>query len=96
MTQAKEIPAGTIVALSSGEYSDYSVLMFARVIKPLNADVWQEMGTGCQDSEVSHDYEYCNLYKCAPWLVTNGYIEEIEYTELHVGAYGHMPDWNMA
>lgn len=98
MTQATEIPVGAMIALSSGEYSDYRVGCFSRVLRPLNEAVWEEMRSACT---VPPDYDPTESprfdeYKAVPWLVANGYIEELPYTELHLGDYGELPKWATA
>ncbi len=76
MTQASEIPAGTLVAFSSGEYSDYRVNSFGRVLKPINRDVWELMGKSCSVAP-EWDKEGDKLFqedRAVPWLIANGYI----------------------
>ena len=98
MTQASEIPAGTLVAFSSGEYSDYRVNSFGRVLKPINRDVWELMGKSCSVAP-EWDKEGDKLFqedRAVPWLIANGYIEEIEWHELHLGSYAGFNDWSYA
>lgn len=95
MTQAKQIEAGEIIALSSGEYSDYRIGAFSKVLKPINEEVWQLMGESCRGN-YQWDKEYFEEGKAVPWLVANGYIEEIAYTELHLGDYGRLSPWSDA
>ena len=98
MTQATEIGIGETVAFSSGEYSDYRIGSFAKVLKPINAGVWESLREGCTeppeyDKTASPRFDE---YKAVPWLIANGYIEEIEYTELHLGDYDTLPNWSEA
>ena len=94
MTQATEFPAGSVVAFSSGEYSDYSIGAFSKVLKPINEAVWNAMRAACKGTD--WDPDRFDDGKAVPWLVANGYIEEIEYQELHLGDYGRCPDWGNA
>jgi hypothetical protein len=98
VTQATELPVGSVVAFSSGEYSDYRVGSFARLLKPLNAEVWEQMSEACT---APPDYDKNGIprfdeYKAVPWLLANGYIEEIDCTELHLCDYGQAPSWSDA
>lgn len=98
MTQATEIAVGETVAFSSGEYSDYRIGSFAKVLKPINQEVWELMREACTEPpeyDKTADPRF-DEYKAVPWFVSNGYIEEIEYTELHLGDYGRCPDWSDA
>lgn len=98
MTQATEIAAGQVITLASGEYSDYRVILVARVLKPINAALWEQMRLACF-APPSYDPEDDPCFQvdmCAPWLLNNDIIEEIEYTELHLGDYGELPKWENA
>lgn len=98
MTQATEIRVGQMVAFSCGEYSDYSISGFSRVLKPINEAVWDAMVAGCTapPSYDPDDDPRFHEEKAVPWLVANGYVEEVEYTELHLGDYGRAPRWTHA
>jgi hypothetical protein len=98
MTQATEIKVGEVVAFSSGEYSDYRIGSFAKVLKPLNAEVWETMRVACTvppEYDPEGDPRF-DEYKAVPWLVANGYIEEVTYTELHLGDFNRLPRWENA
>jgi hypothetical protein len=98
MTAKTQIEVGEVVAFSSGEYSDYRIGSFAKVLKPLNKAVWDEMVAACTvppDYDPDGDPRF-DEDKAVPWLVKNGYIEEVEYTELHLGDYHRAPAWENA
>lgn len=98
MTQATQIEVGKIVAFSSGEYSDYRIFCFAKVMKSINESVWEQMRTECSEIPSWGDEgdRRFSDEKALPWLIANGYIEEIEYTELHLGDYGRLSNWSEA
>lgn len=89
----KPIEAGQIVALTSGDYSDYQVQAFAKVLKVIDKDVWLAAITACRDKNYKI---YTNESRVAPWLTENGYIEVIEYTELHIDDHESNNDWEDA
>lgn len=86
MTTAIEIGVGQVIALTSGEYSSYRVISFAKVLKPINAAVWDEMVKACTTRHELYPEEppYFDDEKATPWFVDQGYIEDVEYTELHL------------
>lgn len=90
-----QINPGDVVAFSSGEYSDYRVGSFARALKPITKEVWEELGKACSkppEWDKDGDPRF-DEYKAVPWLVARGYIEEIEYHEMWMGDYGRLPKW---
>lgn len=94
MTQAKQIEVGTVVAISTGCYSDYGVGPFGKVLKPINQEVWEAMAEAAFEPNYwggRHDHS-----KAEAWLIAQGYIELIEYTELHLGDYGSIEPWASA
>jgi hypothetical protein len=98
MKSGHELPAGTVVAISTGEYSDYRVGAFVKLLKPINEAVWEEMGKACSAPR-SYDPDgdpRFDEYKAIPWLVAHGYAEEIEHVELHMGDYGRLASWSEA
>ena len=100
MTQATEIPVGTVVVFSTGEYSDYGYCGMVRVLKPLHADLWENMRTAANvlPDYAQGDEQYRRFDEGAAiaWLVAQGYVEEMEYTELHMGDYDACPRWSDA
>lgn len=98
MEKGKELPAGTTVAFSTGSYSDYSVGPFGKLLKPLNEGTWDAM---CDAASAPPDWDpqgdpRFNSDKALEWLRANGYIEEVEYVELHLGDYSQRPSWGHA
>lgn len=98
MEKGKELPAGQVVAFSTGCYSDYSVNAFGKLLKPMNEAAWNQM---CADCTAPPDYypegdPRFDSDKAMEWLRANGYIEEIEYVELHMGSYRETPNWEDA
>jgi hypothetical protein len=63
----------------------------------MNEAAWQEMVAGCS-KPASYDPEYIRFEEdeAIAWLKANGYIEEVEYVELHLGDYGRAPRWENA
>jgi hypothetical protein len=90
MTTETQIPAGKILMLSSGEYSDYSVMGVFRTLKPITQDVYSAMRDACFSA--SPGYDRYEVGKAAPWLIVNGYVEEVEHEELYLGDYGRIPE----
>lgn len=98
----KVFTRGELVALSSGEYSDYRVDGLFKVLKDFDAQIllveWaEETGRKLEKGVVEIDYLNENI-KFIGWLNKKGYIEHMDYRELHTGSYGktHLSDFSEA
>lgn len=97
MKSGYEVPAGQTVMFSSGCYSDYSVGCIGKLLKPLNEAAWNEMCAFANGpSEWRPNGGYFETDKAMTWLREHGYIEDMEYVELHLGDYGDAPKWEDA
>ena len=82
--EAKEVKGlvEEIVVLSNGEYSDYSIEGVFKVKKELNQEVlstiWEELNKGTV---------YISYSDLVMLLLSEGYVERIEYKEIYLGAY---------
>lgn len=78
---------GDIILLSNGEYSDYSFAGPFRVLKPLNfnSELLKELQGNWKPS--SH-WEQFSPDSVIGGLTSLGYIEDIESSEVWIGAYG--------
>ena len=88
----KDIPAGTLVLVSQGEYSDYTVLAVARTLKPIDEKVWDEMKAACKSLRETDANSWGELSHALPWFLKNGYMEEVEHQEMHLG-YIDLLNW---
>lgn len=78
MMDKMPLKKGTIVVISSGEYSDYYVNGVVKIAKDCNFnDAIKEVGK-------------TNTYSLMVKLLKAGYIEDVEYTEVHLGSYGEI------
>jgi len=73
---------GQILALSAGEYSDYSVYMFAKVLKDFTQQEVVDLYPGNKE-----DYNF-DEDKFLKFLVDNRYVKEIDYVEWNFSCYG--------
>lgn len=96
MQKGHELPAGQTVMFSSGAYSDYSVMSFGKLLKPLNEAAWDEMCKASLRESTWKPDGYFESDKAMEWLRSNGFIEEVEYVEIHMGDYGDRPKWEHA
>lgn len=90
------IPVGTLVLLTTGAYSDFEVGALLRVRRPIDADVWAQLGAACTGKD---DPKYPNFFDhslAVPWLLAQGYAEEVAMTELHTDSYGEQTPWEDA
>ena len=81
--QIETIKAGTLLTISTGEYSDYNVHGVFRVLKDITQDDYDAFRVEDGDA-------YCDISVTLAKMVTSGYIEDVPSTELHLGAYGEL------
>ena len=84
--------AGELMTTSTGEYSDYQVNGIFRALKSFDAQAllvkWaestgREINNGIvRSNRINKNIEFLG------WLNKSGYVEDIEYRELHIGSYG--------
>ena len=83
---------GELMAISTGEYSDYCINGLFKVLISFDAqeklEEWaKETGRALVDGEVKSDYMNKEIEYMA-WLSKNEYVENVEYRELHTEDYG--------
>ena len=98
----KTFKKGELMTVSHGEYSDYCVMGLFRVLVDFNAEevlqVWvKESGPGFKSRwngdngyafDKGHEL-YGETQTCfLGWLNLNGFIQDVDYRELHIGNYG--------
>lgn len=76
------IKAGTLLTISTGCYSDYSVHGVFRVLKDITQEDYESFRV--------EDDGWCDLSEVIAKMATLGYIENVESTELHLGSYGEL------
>lgn len=79
--------AGTLLMVDSGEYSDYGVTGFFVVLKDFNP--MKELEEYKSSNKID-DYFYDNTDKYFGSLVSKGYLVDINYANLYLGAYGDL------
>lgn len=88
MSQNPKFDAGTIIILAEGEYSDYRTGPLFRCLKDVNLeDLAREFYPNAPKSEWS-GRRNADASTFTLWLIQNGWVEELEYSEVHVGSYG--------
>ena len=90
MKKGQELPAGTILMLSAGEYSGYGIIVIGKLLKPINETVWNEMNAALTKDG------WFERHLALPWLLEHVYLEEMEYVELTMIDYGIPTDWECA
>ena len=73
---------GEFLRLSSGDYSDYGIRLVCRVLKEFDEhEVYDNYGGEKGDYEFDTD-------EFIAYLIKEGFIEEIDYTEWNCESYG--------
>lgn len=73
---------GQLLLLSTGEYSDYDIHVVCRVLKNFDSREVSLSYNGKRDDYDFDDDAFTH------YLTSNGYIEDVDYQEWHLGSYG--------
>ena len=84
MSELQEIQAGTLVAFSEGEYSDYNYLGHFVALSTITNDDYQK---AAREELVKGAYEQ-NHFKVIANLIRAGKLLEVTCSEVFLGAYG--------
>jgi len=90
---------GQMLTFAEGEYSDYCVNGLARVIKDFDIKriqkQWESLHTELRENKGFHIIYERKTYtrkvtgmEFLPYLVKLGYVEDVDYIEIHTGCYG--------
>lgn len=81
------VKQGELLALSRGEYSDYSVDGFFLALQDFDIAAIGKAFTAANGDE----YGYCESSSSFPsYLVSQGLVLPITHREIHCGSYGHV------
>lgn len=87
MKKIRTIKAGETLAISQGEYSDYSVLGVFEVLQDFNPDDIRKEYLA-QNPEQKKPYGF-NEEQFLATLAGKGILKDIPYVELHLSDYGN-------
>jgi len=77
-----------IVMIATGEYSDYATTPY-KVLRPFTfAEAFKECVAQFKPDKWQDDDASPRPEQFESWLVTQGYIEQLDAYEVHVGSYG--------
>ena len=85
------VQPGFIFALTEGEYSDYGIIGFVKVLKPFIT--WDLVDEFKEQYVEPEEEEIVNLiHVFASWLVEEGYVEPVDNQagSWHLGSYGEL------
>jgi hypothetical protein len=86
-----DVKAGELFLLSTGEYSDYTVNALVKVL--IDFDAAKAIKNYQIESPIDEDRSYSDgLDKFIAYLLSHGYVEQIEYREFYLGAYDEFRD----
>lgn len=74
-----------LIAFSTGEYSDYQTQTY-RVLKAFNLKTVMQEFDQCNPAECVSPYDG-RRHEVVPWLIKEGYIEDADIIEVHLGSY---------
>ena len=92
MSKIRKFQKGEFMTTSEGEYSDYCVNGLFKVLIDFDANTllqsWaNETGRKLESGVVESDHVNENI-DFLGWINKKGYVEEVNYRELHLGSYG--------
>lgn len=86
------IKKGQMITFAEGEYSDYCVNALVVAVKEFDVkekqSEWEAEHT--ELSECQYRRRPIKLVKGTgflPWLVSQGFVEDVDYIEIHTGSY---------
>ena len=103
-----DLKAGTIIALSSGSYSDYGMVGYFVVLRDTPFSTIVDSHSKSKEEIKRHEenggfYEYgAEIYKIVSDLLLKGFLLEVDVREIHFGGpyyderpedYGSDPEW---
>ena len=93
MNDIKIFSIGELMMISTGAYSDYSIKGLFKILKDFDAQeqlvVWaKETDREVVNHSVKDDYKNQQI-EYMGWLNKNGFIEDVDYRELHTDDYGN-------
>jgi hypothetical protein len=88
MTTMIPIPAGALLTITTGAYSDYCIKGVFRAIKTLDCDALKSAWILLHPDQAG-DYNFDDSQFIA-WLAVEGLIEPVDCFEWYLGDYGHI------
>lgn len=88
-----DIKAGRLLHLSQGEYSDYHVTGHFVALHDISREVLRQCAVAAAiEVQSTLDDDFALVYEArdriVPQLVRQGYLLEVDSTEIHLGEYG--------
>jgi hypothetical protein len=84
----EKIKKGTLVLLTSGEYSDYDLKAIGRATQDIDPEGLRQEWFSMHPEQA--DQYSAEFYAFVAWLAKSGLIEEMPCVELHLGSYGNL------
>lgn len=86
-----ELKAGALLCIDEGEYSGYSVIGFFVVLKDFDPFAQIPLFAPCPE-DVPVRNQKIDKNKFLAFLIKSGFLLEIDYHTLYLGAYGRVFD----
>jgi hypothetical protein len=83
-----------IVFITEGEYSDYNIKGHYRILKKFNfreaIQAFKELDKEKVESSKEWNFMYDSKDRFVATLLKEGFIEEVEIDEIHIGSYSRL------
>lgn len=80
------IREGSLLILTGGAYSSYSLYAVAKAKSDMDLDALKREF----EDDKNQGRGYDNFYRFIAWLDAKGLLEELTYQEVHLGDYGSL------
>lgn len=80
--------AGTVIALATGEYSDFGYIGHVKALGEL--DVPALMQEYRDQYEPKDEWDEADPHGFLGWLISTGKVEAFDCQECHIGSYGRL------
>lgn len=88
MTDTHVYSAGTVIAVATGEYSDFSYIGHIRALRELNLrDLMESFRDGFKPKD---EWDEPDPRSFVGWLIADGLVEAADVEEVHIGSYGRL------
>lgn len=77
----------SFISITSGEHSDYQTVGFYRVLKTFSDEGAVLFFKG---ENIDCSFPSCEQDEFIKYLIENNFIENIKYSEFHIGFYGEL------
>ena len=92
MGDVLKFPAGSAIAFTSGEYSDYRFHGVMTALKEIDLPELAKAYATEKRAEPNTEWAWVSMKEFPPWLITHGYMMAADVETVHLGEYGRFAE----